>query len=155
MRSLEKLAKITYLRATLAPDLASDAFLLEQVMAAIDFAITGAPETPASFDAFVARAEGILGDSAGDVAFRVVDLHGAAACPLWERLQIVQALKALTGYRQAVLVLLGTHPPHRKKRRRGRLRRTYRLPFEERRDYIDRLAARHCGRHTRLILLYL
>lgn len=154
---IDALAKAHLLKARLDPETAADAYLVGEIIKAVDLAVTGKPGRPAPLDDFARAVEPVarsLGsDTEGPCGFAHLDLRSRPYDPLWVREELRGALRKLSGYAEATILVTGLKESicHGGKRYTARLRREH----AEARALTDETAAKLHTPSTRLTLLYL
>lgn len=152
----ELIAKLHCLR-TLFPEATEQSpFLIQQLRDAIETAISGEAESPAPFSMFATKAVELwrhrkkLPPSFG---FQHLDLAGRVEDPLWLYQDATNALKALAGYRNSMLLVSGL-PFHVPTGASGKgSKRTIERAAEARR-YIDAIALRFSSPGSCITIMY-
>lgn len=154
--SAEEIAKLHLLHALFSPDSAGTTSFAKHIKSAIDYHLTGSMTEPAPLMIFAQTALQLFTEQQKlppSYGLQHIDLRRRGYEPLYLRGEIITALKALAGYRHALLLITGLRhavAPEAKYWTQ-RLRREH----QEAVAFIDELALQYATPSTRLTLLYL
>lgn len=152
----ETLSQLRSLNSLLSLATGSDKELARQIESAIEFSRGQLGDEHPQHDLLSRSARRLLElhlNHTSPCGFQHCDLRGQGNDPLWIRAQVIEALRKLTGCREAILLISGL--PAIVRPQGARWSKNRRRTYGDLLGYIQHLAAAHSSPRTRLQLIFI